>query len=201
MYSVFNESQQLSGTTANKIQAIQIAREWIEAMKNIRETNWVLFSSDTANCWNNLSDTSECVGKDPEIYVNSDIQHNASYKIYQNPSTNRWTLIEKSWAVTQTLYSEPEYRWEFEVFYDSDWFYTQSWTLNDINKPLKPIFTREIKITYLNDWEWTNHLGTTPARPSNEEKMEVTSLVQWSDSSSTKPHKVEFTTVLSNWKK
>jgi len=55
MYKVYSESENLSTSTKNKITAIQIAREWIEAMKNIRDTNWILFSTNTENCWNTLN--------------------------------------------------------------------------------------------------------------------------------------------------
>ncbi len=189
MYTVFNESQQLSNTSANKIQAIQIAREWIEAVKNIRDTNWVLYWSDTKNCWNVADYKSNCVWSNN---VTNDIRNitNRWYTLYQN-TNNRWKLVRRdnTWGFTTSWY-----RNRFKVWYDSNWFYTQSWALIDSAKPLKPLFTREIKINYIDTdgiW-WTT---------SNDEKMQVTSLVQWIDNASTKPHKVEFTTILTNWKK
>lgn len=45
-----------------KIQAINLAEEGFEVLRNLRDTNYLLFSSDAENCWNklNVSDVSEC---------------------------------------------------------------------------------------------------------------------------------------------
>jgi len=61
LYDIFNASQKLSNTTKNRIEAIEIAREWIEAMKNIRDTNWLMFGWDKTNCYNTLNYDSGCV--------------------------------------------------------------------------------------------------------------------------------------------
>ncbi len=180
MYKVYWNSQNLSTSTGNKIQAIQIAREWIEAMKNIRDTNWIKFGADITNCWNTFNYNSNCVNNAAE----NDIAP-ASYIIYQSVDNN-WKLASK----TTWNFSSTTYRNDFKVFIDSNWFYTQSWS----SVESKPLFTREIKVQYFEED------GITIWN-SNEPKMEVTSLVQWVDSSSSVPHKVEFTTLLTNWKK
>ena len=192
MYQVFWSSQKLSNSTWNKIQAIQMAREGIEAMKNIRDTNWVLFGSDTPNCWNVLNYNKDCVGDNS---INNDILED-SYKIFQN-SKNKWEINKKT--TPKTLFSESDYRNEMEVFTDLNWFFTQTWTLDTDKFKLKPLFTREIKIKYLDDWVSPDNIAAS--KSSNEQKMQVTSLVQWVDNSSDKVHKVEFTSVLTNWKK
>ena len=48
--------------TENKIKAINIAREGIEGMTNIRDTNWLRFSSDKINCWKVKDYSSSCIG-------------------------------------------------------------------------------------------------------------------------------------------
>ena len=179
MYNIYMQSVRLADYTANKIQAIGIAREWIEAMTNIRDTNWLFLWSDYINCWNTLNYNNLCIWDSSN---STDIPVNGSYIIYKN-SNNRWYL---SWATTWN-YSIPDYRNSHKVWLDSDWFYTQSWIVTEI----KPLFTREIKIYYIDtNSNWID---------SNDEKMKITSLVQWVDSSSTSPHKVELTTVLSNY--
>ena len=183
MYQVFWSSQKLSNSTANKIQAIQIAREWIEAMKNIRDTNWILYSSDTVNCWNVDNYENNCVWDSNTTYDIKNIT-GKSYIIYQK-SDNRWYLESKTAHVDN--YKDSWYRTNFEVFTDSNWFFTQTWILNSTKFKIKPLFTREIKISYTNN--------------SNDPKMEVISLVKWVDLSSNKPHKVRFKSILTNWKK
>ena len=102
-----------------------------------------------------------------------------SYLINQK-SDNRWYLESKStWN-----FSNSTYRTNFEVFTDKNWFFTQTWVLDDSKFKIKPLFTREIKINYPETY-----------------KMEVVSLVQWVDLSSSKPHRVEFKSILTNWKK
>ena len=178
MIAIFTSSQKLSNWTSNKIQAIQIAREWIEAVKNIRDTNWTIFSSDTANCWNVDNYNNSCVWDNSTTY---DISI-WSYKIYQDSSDNRWYLSKKT--TSETEYKKSAYRNEMKVWLDSNWFFTQTGTMTEI----KPLFTREIKISY-------------PSWNSNTSKMKVISLVQWVDNSSKKVRKVELSSILTNWKK
>ncbi|QFR39048.1 hypothetical protein A9Q91_02325 [Candidatus Gracilibacteria bacterium 28_42_T64] len=177
MYKIYIESIRLSDSTVNKIQAIQIAREGIEAMTNIRDTNWILFSSDYKNCWNTLNYESTCIG---DTSTTNDISGN--YIIYQN-NNDRWYL---SGAINGS-YSVATYRDAYRIYLDGNGFYTQSGGTD-----LVPLFTREIKINYLDT--------DGGAATSNDEKMEIISLVQWRDRSSTNIHKVELKTILSNWK-
>lgn len=173
MYNIYSKSQNLSNTTQNRLIAIDIAREWIEAMTNIRDTNWMLFASNTDNCWNVKDYNSNCITTPTtfEITAWSYIIHNDSY--------NRWVLeLTPTWS-----YSNSSYRSAFEVKKDWSWFYIQgSWT------PFKPLFTREIKITYAD---------ATPHKTMN-----VQSIVRWSDpSKSSWNFEVKLETVLTNWKK
>jgi hypothetical protein len=187
-YDMFSKSIKLTDSTWFKLQAISMAKEWIEATTNIRDTNWKVLPWDYANCWNTLNYNINCHNQTGILY---DIPNNSSFTISKDPSDYRWklTLEPISW-----LYSNPTYRSNFIVWYDNDGFFTQSWTLFDVWNPLNPVFTREIKIVYIEDgitgWnQW-----------SNEQKMKVTSLVQWKDQASDNIKKVELTTILSNWK-
>ncbi len=55
------ESVRLSDLTAQRLQAIQIAREGVEAVENIRNTNWILYAADYKNCWNTLDYNNSCI--------------------------------------------------------------------------------------------------------------------------------------------
>jgi hypothetical protein len=180
MYKIYSESVNLSNSTTNKIQAIQIAKQWIEAFTNIRDTNWLKFSSDYENCWNVINYNSLCIWDTTSVF---DIQNNKSYIIYKDID-NRWLLEEKNTG----LYSEQTYRDNFKIRLDN-WIYTQTWWID-----LIPVFTREMQISYLKaDW-------TTPWTESDP-KIKVTSMIQWLDNTSTVPHKIEIEQILSNWKK
>jgi len=183
MYKIFNNSSHLSNSTSNKIQAIQIAKQWIEAFINIRDTNWLRFSSDYPNCWNadinKFSGSNTCLWQSNTSY---DITA-WSYIVYRN--NNTWELTSK----TSGTFGVWTYIDDFRVWLNN-WIYTQTWTIDN----LLPIFTREIIISYLQaDW--------VTSWDSDDPKMKIISLVQWIDSSSSTTHKVELEQILSNWEK
>lgn len=183
MYKIYWESNHLSNSTTNKIQAIQIATQWIEWFTNIRDTNWLLFSSDYINCWNTLNYDSNCIWA---IDTDHTIKNNESYIIYTDADNRR--VLESPSIMSPYQYIENDYRNWFKMYYNDIWVYTQSWTITEV----KPIFTRELKIDYLN-------IDGTPWNESSK-KIKVTALVQRSDSSSSTPHKVEIEQILTNWK-
>ena len=184
MYKIFWESKKLLVVTKNRIEAIQIAREWIEAMINIRNTNWLLYSADSKNCWNTLNYANNCIGNTRySTQSNSTDIAIWSYIIYKMVN-NRWVIMSRN----SGSYNSSVYRDDFEVSRDSDLFYTQTWWIS-----FKPLFTREIKVNYL-DTDANDLVN------SNDEKMRVVSIVRWKDNSSSKPYKVELETILSNWK-
>lgn len=172
-YTIFTNSQKLSDSTWYRINAISMAREWIEAMTNIRDTNWSKFSANTNNCWVTLNYDSSCITNNNK-YIPT-----WSYKIFSDEN-NRWVL---SWAATWN-YSDATYRNNFLVNLDNKWFYTQSWWTNFL-----PIFTREIKISY-------------PWAEIPPQSINIQSIVRWSDSSRTSWNfEVKLETLLTNWRK
>jgi hypothetical protein len=176
VYSLLSSSQKLALSTWNRIEAIQIARDWLESFTNIRDTNWILFAADYENCWNVLNYNSACIGVNTVV---NDIAA-GSYKIYKNPNNQFELSVYPSAGSNFTL---PAYRTNFRVNKDAQWFYTQNW-----GDAFVPLYTREIQISYP-DWN------------SNTDKIAITALVQWSDSSSSsKPQKVKLSTTLTNWK-
>jgi hypothetical protein len=61
-YQLLHGGVKLASTTESRIQAINLAREGIEAIENIRNTNWIKFSSDLENCFAVADYSSTCVG-------------------------------------------------------------------------------------------------------------------------------------------
>lgn len=183
MYTIFSSSQKLSDSTHNRLEALQIAREGIETVMNIRDTNALLFKADLTNCWNTLNYNTACLWNSTTTY---DIPHNKSFILYQD-SSNRWILTQKTYAGLDS-YANVNYRNTFRVKKIGD-FYTQSSTGST---DFTPLYTREIKVIYLDN---NSNTGST----SNLNKMFVQSRVRWADSSSKKPYEVSLDTVLTNW--
>jgi len=190
MYKIFFNATNLIDSTANKIQAISIAREWIEAMTNIRDTNWLILWADFKNCWNVLNYKSGCIwAASPATSTDIPVW---SYTIYKDIDNN-WKLNK----LTSWNYSNNTYRINYRVWITWSWFFTQTWITNN----LKPVFTREIKIEYSENTSTDINWNIIPNWiDSNDEKMKVTSLVQWKDRHWTNIHEVKFETILSNWK-
>lgn len=185
LFSIFTESQKLSNSTEQRIQAIQIAREWIEWFENIRDTNWLLFGAALGNCWNVLNYNDLCFNN---ATTSLDIAHNGSYIINRN-TDNRWVLTPITKTSSNDEYLDPNYRTDFLVQKDAEWFYTQSW-----GTAFNPLFTRELFIEYIEDTDGNSTIN------SNDEKLRITSIVQWNDSARDSARKIELTTELTNWK-
>jgi len=184
LFNIYKKSLNLSTNIKFKIQAIEMAREWIEAMENIRNTNWLLLWADPKNCWNTLNYDNLCVW---DTWTSHDITA-WLYKIYTD-SNGRW-LLSKSSSLTSKDYKNSDYRNFFKINKDSNWLYTQSWWTT-----FKPTFTREIDINYNTDtnWDWNKN--------SNDKIMTINSIVMWVDSSWTWTHIIDLWTDLTNWKK
>lgn len=176
MYNIFINSQNVALSTSHRVQAISMAREWIEGLMNIRDTNWLLFAANTGNCWHTFNYNWNCI-----ISASwSTMIQSGSYIIYQNDTNNRWFL---SWVTTGN-YSDINYRNRFRVNIWSGWLYTQSWWEN-----FNPLYTREIKISYEDN--------IFPPQ-----KMKVESIVRWTDSARNSwNYEIVLDTILTNWKK
>lgn len=184
MYNILIKSQRFSRETWNRIIATQIAREWLEAMINIRDTNAILFAWDMQNCWNVRNYNNLCMWANNATY---DIAHQAYYTIFKD-TDNRWKLSTQiAPAIPPLWYWNAGYRSTFQILYDANNMYTQgTWTT------FKPLFTRKI---------YTEYIDTNGgAADTTDQKLKVTSTVEWSDSSASQPQSLVLETILSNWK-
>ncbi len=182
VFGLMNSSQKLANSTGQRIEAIQIARDGIESMMNIRDTNWILYAADYQNCWNVLNYNNNCIW-DPGFTTDITLWINEWFTIYSN-SYNQFELQKYS---NVWWFSDATYRNNFRVRKDPKGFYTQSgWT--DFN----PIYTREIQVNYLK-------ADNTPW-DSNDPKMQVKAIIRWNDPASKNPRKLEMETLLTNWK-
>lgn len=163
--------------TENNIKAINIAREWIESVINIRDTNWLRFSSDRVNCWIVKDYQASCIGDTtpPEI------------------TTGPYTIVWLNWAwylSWASTWINPVTNWstykrQFQVGIDSEWFYTQTGVSTQScdsqrTKDCVTNFTREIYIT-VSAWS-----------------IQAQSIARWLQEQ--RPRSVTIETTLTNWK-
>lgn len=181
VYTIYAKSQKISISVENRVKAISIAREWIEVIQNIRDTNWVLFWADSKNCWNVKDYEINCLWDN--VWTHKIPAW--SYKIIKDVD-NRWKLIDLT--STTWNYDDQTFRDTFVVNVDADWLYTQSWWAQ-----FKPLFTRKIEISYID----TNSSGIGDKL---DEKMLVKSIVSWWDNSKVWFYTVTLENLLTNWK-
>ncbi len=182
VYGLLNSSQKLARSSSDRIEAIQIARDGLEAFTNIRDTNAQLFAADLQNCWNVTNYEDSCIGSPT---ITHDIRHSATqWLIISRNTNNQFELTRRNigW-----WYSTNGYRNRFRVQKDSRWFYTQNWGTDFL-----PNYTREMKVEYFN--------ADNSVWNSNSPKMRVTAIVQWNDPARETPRKIEMNTILTNWR-
>lgn len=174
MFVVLTQTINFSYDTESRIKAVNLAREWIEAVTNIRNTNWLRFSSDRKNCWDSKNYSNACFNPSTGASTN---------KINAN---EEYILISKNWAwELWTLWTS----WNKDVYIDWNWTYYQwgsiptntcknnNWQSINCKSP----FQREIKIT-----------------KKNNDSMDVAVTVTWLNGFGKR--KVELTSTLTNWK-
>lgn len=183
-YSILNSWTKLTITTENRIKATNIAREWMELTQNIRDTNWIKFSSDITNCWNVLNYNSNCIW---------DSTHTNSMLPWSYIAVQSWSLWYLSWTYAPNA-SFGTYIKQFPIYFDDNWLISQNWNATrkcDVNTSTwcVSIFSREIIINYPDTW--------TPL----DKRIQITSRVRWVDSSRTwAPYEINLSTIFTNWK-
>gem|GEM_PF-1437048 len=203
MYTIYNKSQALSSHTAYKLQATSIMREGLEAVMNIRATNWMNFSADTEHCWNVanynvFSGGENCLLVEKEADSNAVRIQEGSYILVQEYDVPRWKLEPKTEGDYGSSYVE-----QFRIKKNDTGFWEQGFT--DITDYMLPAFTREIQIKYHSSWTDPDCNDDSAVQQlcsefKNPQKMMVKSIVQWVDSTKSEPHKLESEIVLTNRK-
>lgn len=77
--------------TKERVIATNLAREGLEAVRNIRDTNWLRFAGERRRCWNNL-DASQCLDDNSDGIPNIPIIHQKNYLAKFNDTNFRWEL-------------------------------------------------------------------------------------------------------------
>jgi prepilin-type N-terminal cleavage/methylation domain-containing protein len=175
LLQTFSSGVKFSSDTENNIKAINIAREGIESMINIRDTNWLRFTSDRTNCWIVAGYDGLCIGNITLSF------NDGSYTAF---STNGvWML---SGITTPPVYTSwTNYKNTFRVGIDANGYFTQTGVSttpcsSSRQSDCLTIFTREIILDV-----------TLP------DTLKVTSIARWNME---RPRNVSLETTLTNWK-
>ncbi|MCF7836150.1 prepilin-type N-terminal cleavage/methylation domain-containing protein [Candidatus Gracilibacteria bacterium] len=163
-----------SQLTKERVIATNLSREGLEAVRNIRDTNWLRFGGERRLCWNNI-DVSECVDTDDGDGVTDDpIVHEQNYIVKFDTGTFRWELEEVSTGeldLSDELADNTAYRLET----GSNGLYNHIDDTPD-DPADDTIYFRQIYTEYLNDDQTQD--ATTNA---SNNILRVTSKVEWMD--------------------
>lgn len=180
MLGVIQSGTYFSKDTEDTVRAINLAREWIEWITNIRNTNWQRFSSDKMNCWRVMNYNALCIGNTAieKVTTGSYILYNQNGLWYLSGTTSYADPTGVDWTAYQSTY---------RTWLDDWWFYTQTGMTSIItpcigntqSNCLTP-FTREIRV---------NESGTGT--------LLVESIVRWK---TRRPMEIKIDTTLTNWK-
>ena len=178
-FILLNRGISTSVTVKNKILAINIAREGIEGVRNIRDTNWLKYSGDRRNKWlcyntnyNNNWDK-EC-GNNIYEYFSIDFDENHKSFFLKDPDGLNDTIESQellNLKDTSTDWSE------YRLYKDSNSRYTHNaGTLSNPNPAT--IFYRQIKLIAETPPECDGS-PNTEANCSANSRLHVISRVQW----------------------
>ena len=173
----------------NRVIAVNIAREGIEAVRNIRDTNWLKYSGRKRICWNHLPQdliSETCDGNNP---IGAD-----EYVVYKNID-HRWRLAEA--GIVDDFDNRKLYTVDIdtEVDTDKDGDKTNDGDMyNHLpeenggdamgrDNVIKTSFSRVVKIEYLkNDGDVVDKIAwgaLDMAGKSALNRMRITSTVTW----------------------
>lgn len=162
-----------NGLSRDNLIAMNLAVEGQEAMRGIRDSNWLKFSYDRDNCWNLLPDKTACNANDPQ-FKDDVIPGDPNGKFFTpllNTETMGWELIQQEAELDLNKPGAQANNANFMLYLadTNDDEEGDLYVASDSPLPNPSKFYRMVTITY------------PSASPVNEKEMTVTSIVQWND--------------------
>lgn len=155
--SLLSKNVTTNQSNRNRVIAVNLAREGIEALRFLRDTNWLIHSKNRRVCWN--ASTATCTDTTPAD-GKVDTRLAGNYIINLNPTTFQWSISQDT---------TPAINLDNQLYLDSTGFYTT----NTSGTPT--IFLRQIQITYPDEI-------VAPLDKTKDNRMLVKSIVQFGES-------------------
>ena len=189
---------QSNSFSRDNLVAMNLAKEGIEAVKNIRDSNWLKFSSDKTNCWNQMPGADDCAygaggGDDNRIKA-------GNYTVDLDTTSMAWSLAEVGSVLTLDNANTDNSAYQLSV---ADQIIGDQNNSN-LTVPLyvsgsstgtKSKFYRMVQVKYIDETGAKIPLSSD----SNPDTMLVTSVVEWKGGSAI--HNVTLKTILTNYLK
>ena len=127
-----------------RVIATNLAREGLEAVRSIRDTNWLRFAGERRTCWNNLV-VNSCTDNDSDGVTDDPIKHEQNYIASFDIDDYRWELEQASGNLNLEDGVDEDYRLRIA---ESDGLYNRIDAGVGITDT---VFFREIYTEYLDD--------------------------------------------------
>ncbi len=174
-FVTLNRAARANVNVGNRIVAINIAREGIEAVRNIRDTNWLKYSGNRREKWlclDSLSSPDECEDNSTPQLITSGF-----YQVNFSETDKRYFLVKILGADKLDIPGESVELESFRLYRDIT---TDKFTHDDdLGANPATEFYRQIEITVVSD-------DVCGGSGCLEEKIEVSSRVGWIEGESTK---------------
>ncbi len=186
--------------------ALNLAQEGVEYMRNVRDTNWIKFSSDTQGCWNMRPEAATCaVGN---VIATNDGGTASGYALGTGLSTQIASQLELNDGVAGVESGYLISYWDRDNTFNSDGIDGVADDLDIAGSGLlapyvkvrdtyyyRSIYVDYKKIAVASPWGLTD---PTAPEETNGDMMQVTSVVQWMDGPTR--HQVSLTSALTRYK-
>lgn len=187
---------QSNALSRDNLTALNLATEGIEAVRNIRDSNWIKYAYDKQNCWNMQATKDEC--------KTDNVIKGGYYTLSLDVSTMKWSLKQQETYLDLKDDARSSNNSRYQLVYmdvdtavdsdgdgdpsnDNDMLVAASNGLTRLSK-----FYRMITITY------PTAMGG-PGDPTSSSAMTVMSLVQWKDRGIV--HETKLVSKLTNYQK
>lgn len=170
-FSLLNRGARVNVNFERRSVALNIAGEGMEAVRNIRDTNWLKYSGDRRNKWlclDSEADPEKCVGENP-MYITSGF-----YQVEFSENRGRYFLTKIDGAEELDIGNGSDEADEFALFRDAATNRLTHISLDNTSTP----FYRQVQLTPVSS-------DVCPLNNCTEKKLEVISRVQWHDASTT----------------
>ncbi len=144
---IMNSMRNLSNAK-NRVVAVNIAREGVEAVRGIRDTNWLLYSDKRRQCWNHDPSMGVCDGDGTDLIVPG------TYIVYKHAPEGSWRLQLAD--ANPLLELDPDLDEDFIVDNDLDLVSLSLVDIDDSN------LDSDGDGDPANDTDFYNHMNVTP---------------------------------------
>ncbi len=177
----------------DSLQAVNLASEGIEAVRSIRDSNWIKFSSNKEICWNSSPDPLKPCKADNNTGLNTNPISAGNYSVDLDSQAATWTwgLSDLGNALDLDLGEAPNANYQLYLIYPSgssvtdDPIYVSNHIADFSSSKTPTKFFRMVQISY----------DTGPT----DQEMKVVSTVQWKTGGV--KHEIVLQTYLTNYQK